>query len=297
MKKFSSFCFLFGSIFLLSQYINPKIKLEQKWDSAKVFKGQIAGASITMRLEYLQYSGWHDKVFSVKGWYYYDRIKKKIPLMGFYNGELMLYNFKKEEDYKKIMTADTFCWMQPCPEYSNYNEFIKITQDSLKIQKGFLTKNHKKYPIKLFTDDLDISPRNEILYLPNGKKYNLRELLDEYGGNKIVSTYIGEKENRIMLYYERDSNFNHQGYCGADVPETGYRLLTFNKNWEVKKFQVYSTNSCLIKTFLNKEYKTKYDYIKAYYVTYLDNSLNLIIVNLKNSTFGSSLVKKNVDSF
>lgn len=297
MKKIFTFCFLLGSIFLFSQYIHPKIRLEKKWDTANTFKGQVAGEAITMRLEFLKHSGWHDKVFSVKGWYYYDRIKKKIPLMGFYNGNLMLYHFKKEEDYEKIKNEETFCWTQPCPEYSDYNEFINITQDSLKIQKGFLTKNHKKYPIKLFTDNLDITPRNELLYLPNGKKYNLRELLDEYGGNKIVSTYIGEKENRIVFFYERTSNFNHQGFCGADVPETGYRLLTFNKNWEVKKIQVYSTNSCLIKTFLNKEYKTKYDYIKAYYVTNHDNSLNLIIVNLKNSTIGSSLVKKNADSF
>lgn len=296
MKKIYTLCFLIGSIFLFSQYIHPSIRLKKSWDSAKTFKGQIAGQAITMHLEYYHHSGWHDKVFTVKGWYYYDRFKKKIPLMGFYNGNLMLYHFKKEGDYKKIMDKELFCWMEPCPSYSNYLEFINIKQNNLKIQKGYMLKNKRRYPLKIYTNLLDITTRNEWLYLPNGTSYNLREIIDEYGGNKIVSTYIGEKENRIMLYYERDSNFNHQGFCGADVPETGYRLLTFNQNWKIKKFQVYSTNSCLVRTNLYKEYKTKYDFIKAYSVHYNGN-LNLIIVNLKNSTFGSCLIRKNYDPF
>lgn len=296
MKKISTFVLLFLSIFLFSQYISPEIKLVRNWETSKTFKGEIAGQPITLHLEYMNHSGWHDKVFSVKGWYYYDRFQKKIDLMGFYNGNFMLYHFNNAKDYDKISSEDLFCWTEPCPKFENYNEFLEIIQDDQKTQKGSMTKDGKKFKLKLKTDDLDITKRNEWLYLPNKKSYNLYDLLDAYGGNEIVSTYSDKKENRIMLSFERDSNFNKHGFCGATPPETGFRLLTFDKNWKIKKFQVYSTNSCLADVTFEEELKTKYDHIKAFYINFND-SRNLLIVNLKNSTFGTRFIRKNFSAF
>ncbi|KMQ72112.1 hypothetical protein [Chryseobacterium koreense] len=294
MKKMITFCFLLGSIFLFAQFIDPKISLQKDWQTSATFKGKVAGQPITMYLEYLGHSGWHDKVFTVKGWYYYDKYKQKIPLMGFYNGNLMLYNFDSEQGFKQISDEESFCWTSPCPEFSNYNEFLQISQGSGKSQNGKMKHNGKQYRIQIFKDDLDITLRNEWLNLPNGKKYNLRRVLDEYGGNEIISTFEDKKENRILFYFERDSNFNKQGFCGASEPETGYRILTFDKHWKIRKFQVYSTNSCLANVFYHKEYKTKYDFVKAFFVVY-ENTLNLLVLNLKNATFSSTVMRYNYD--
>lgn len=298
MKKTLSLSALLLSCFLLSQFTNPKITLTKNWLESETFKGSVAGKNITLHLEHYQNSGWHDKVFSVKGWYHYDQYQQKIPLIGYYNGDLLLYNFG--EDQKKIeqtkFVGDLFCWTEPCPAFSDYKEFLEINQGDGKTQKGKLKIKDKEFTIHLNTDILDVTKRNEWLHLPNGKVYNLIDILDGYGGNELVSTFEDKTENRIMLSFERDSNFNKQGMCGASPPETGYRLLTFDKNWKIKKFEVYSTDSCLADIELMKEMTTKYNYIKAYYLSYND-SLNLLTVNLKNSTFGVKTLKSNYNRY
>ncbi|QOW11021.1 hypothetical protein Q73A0000_11945 [Kaistella flava (ex Peng et al. 2021)] len=298
MKKILSLSTLLLSCFLLSQFINPKITLKKDWVQSETFKGFVAGKNITLHLEHYQISGWHDKVFSVTGWYQYDQYQQKIPLIGYYNGDLLLYNFG--ENQKKIeqtkFVGDLFCWTEPCPAFSDYKEFLEIKQGDGKIQKGKLKIQDKEFTIKLNTQSLDVTSRNEWLHLPNGKVYNLLDILDGYGGNEIVSTFEDKTENRIMLSFERDSNFNKQGMCGASPPETGYRLLTFDKNWKIKEMQVYSTNSCLDDVECMKEMQTKYDYMKAYYL-YFQDSLNLLTINLKNSTFGVKKLRSNYNPY
>lgn len=298
MKNFLSVSLLLVSCFLLSQFTNPKITLTKNWLQSDTFKGSVAGKNITLHLKYYRSSGWHDKVFSVKGWYQYDQYQQQIPLIGYYNGDLMLYNFgddqKKAEQTK--FSGDLFCWTEPCPAFVDYTEFLEIKQGDGKIQKGTLTVKDKVFQIQLDTDLLDVTSRNEWLQLPNGKIHNLVDILDDYGGNEIVSTFEDQTENRIMLSFERDSNFNKQGMCGASPPETGFRLLTFDKQWNIKKMQVYSTNSCLADIECMKEMKTKYDYMKAYYL-YFQDSLNLLTVNLKNSTFGVKKLKSNYSPY
>lgn len=298
MKNVLTFSLLLSTCLILAQFIHPKISLKKDWRENNTFKGSIAGKNITLHLEYSRHSGWHDKVFLVKGWYLYDQYQKKIPLIGYYNGDLMLYNFGENQKNAEqtLFNIDQFCWTEPCPTLSNYAEYLEIKQNEGQVQKGILKIENKIFNVKLNTDLLDVTKRNEWLQLPNGTVINLYDTLDGYGGNTLVSTYEDQKENRIMLYFERDSNFNKQGMCGASEPETGYRLLSFDKNWKMKKFQVYSTNSCLADVELQKEMKTKYNHIKAYYL-YFENSLNLLTVNLKDSTFGIKKLKKNYDPY
>lgn len=298
MKKILFSATLLLSVVLTAQFIDPKISLAKKWQKAETFSGAVGGKKITMHLDYFGFSGWHDKIFSVKGWYQYDQYHKKIPLIGYYNGDLMLYNFGNHQQHteQNKFTTDFFCYTEPCPSFSHYEEFLEIKQGDGQTQKGKLKIKNKEFDILLKTDFLDVTKRNEWLTLPNGKMYNLYDIIDDYGGNKIVSTFEDQKENRIMLYFERDSNFNKQGTCGASPPETGYRLLTFDKNWKLKKFQVYSTESCLANVELIGIMKTKYSHIKAFYLFY-DNALNLLVVNEKNSTFGSRKLRKNYDPY
>ena len=90
MKNVLTFSLLLSTCLILAQFIHPKISLKKDWKENNTFKGSIAGKNITLHLEYSRHSGWHDKVFLVKGWYLYDQYQKKIPLIGYYNGDLML---------------------------------------------------------------------------------------------------------------------------------------------------------------------------------------------------------------
>lgn len=298
VKKYLLLICFFVISCLSAQFNKAKVSLKTDWKEARTFKGSIAGKNITLYLQYGKHSGWHDKVYSVEGYYYYDAIRKKIPLVGFYNGSLMLYNFGVDhlKKSKEVLNEDLFCWTKPCPFYAVFAEYIKISPTDGKVQKGTLDLIYKKYDVNLWSSTLDVTPHDEWLKLPTGKTLNLRELIDEYGGNHLISSYQDKKENRVLLSFERDANFNKQGFCGASPPETGFRLLTFDKQWKIKTMKIFSTSSCITDISFMGEKKTKYNFIKVYYVAYA-NSLHILVVNLENSTFSSKKIKSPYDPF
>jgi len=269
---------------LLSAQNKAGVHLKRDWKTSKIFKGSIAGKPITLNLKYATHSGWNDKAYSVQGYYYYDTFKQKIPLAGFYNGDLLLYNFGAIHSQlsKQLVAEELFCYTLPCPLYEPFKELFKISQSNKNYQKGTLQVNGKEYPVSIKDYYLDVTHRDEWLFLPNGKKHNLR-LLDEFGGNLVIASYEDSRENRVLLQFERDSNFNKQGFCGASPPEKGFRLLTFDKNWKFKSVSSYLLSGCTEDVVFMGEKKSKHIGIKAYYVAQND-ALNLLVVNLRNST-------------
>lgn len=297
MKKYLKFILIILPVLFCAQN-KAGVRLEKAWKTSGIFKGKIAGKPITLYLEYAAHSGWHDKVYAVRGYYWYDAFKEKIPLAGFYSGDLQLYNFGKAhpEMSKRVLSAELFCWTEPCPVYNNATEYISISQSDGKQQKGILQVKGKNFNVTVHNKSLEITPRDEWLVLRNGKKFNLNEIIDAYGGNSVVSSYEDAKENRILLQYERDSNFNKQGFCGASPPEKGFRLLTFDKRWNIKSLIVYSLSSCLADAQFRGEKKTGHKGIKAYYVSHND-ALNLFVVNLRNSTLISKKIVSPFDPY
>lgn len=269
---------------LLSAQNKAGVHLKRDWKTSKIFKGSIAGKPITLNLKYATHSGWNDKVYSVQGYYYYDTFKQKIPLAGFYNGDLLLYNFGAIHSQlsKQLVAEELFCYTLPCPLYEPFKELFKISQSNKNYQKGTLQVNGKEYPVSIKDYYLDVTHRDEWLFLPNGKKHNLR-LLDEFGGNVVIASYEDSRENRVLLQFERDSNFNKQGFCGASPPDKGFRLLTFDKNWKFKAVSSYVLSGCREDAVFMREKKTKHIGIKAYYVAQHE-VLNLLVVNLRNSS-------------
>lgn len=97
MKKILSLLFSLSLTFLLCQ----KIELKKVIDCSQIFKGKIAGNPVTMQLSYDGIIDCHQYQHFVKGWYYYDKYKKKIPLTGVYDlANLHLYNFGSQQDKK-----------------------------------------------------------------------------------------------------------------------------------------------------------------------------------------------------
>ena len=113
MKKIITIVLTFLFIYVPSQDKKEYVYLTRQTDSARTFKWAIAGKPVTFFLQYEVNSDCSMYFYSVKGWYYYDNYRIKIPLLGYYNGNSffiisrkmmkknLFINFRQENLYQK----------------------------------------------------------------------------------------------------------------------------------------------------------------------------------------------------
>jgi len=261
MKKLFTFLILFNSIFAFCQ----KIELKSVTDSSQIFKGEIAGMPVTMQLNYKGIVDCSQYQHFVEGWYYYDKYQKKIALSGIYDhGNLYLYNFgkKQKQNFKtlqeKITSPQKIEKTDSIAKTLKPKEIIEFKNgNSGKEIMGNFYLGNKIHDAKLFTKNNMIYRFNNYLILPNNKKINTFDFIDKHGGNELVSYKSDQSGNRILLYFERTSNFNACGMCGASDGEKGYRVLYFTSTWNYKKYEEFLTESCLENIYETKKTTTK----------------------------------------
>lgn len=192
--------------------------------------------------------------YFVDGWYYYDKYQKKIPLTGVYDyGKLSLYNFGAQQKInskifkEKITSPQTVEKTNEIAQLLTPKEYISFNQDETKENtiQGNIYLDKKTYPARLFTSNDMIYRYNNYLILPNNKKINTFDFINQYGGNELISYTSGENRNRVLLYFEHSSNLNACGRCGASEGEKGYRVLYFTKDWNYKNYEKFLIESCL----------------------------------------------------
>jgi hypothetical protein len=250
MKKLFILLFSLSITYFLCQ----KVELKKVTDSSQIFKGEIAGNPITIQLNFDGIIDCNQYQHFVKGWYYYDKYKKKIPLTGVYDlANLYLYNFGNQQDknskilHKNIVNLQLIAkidsLMKPLQpketlifkgDYSNKKEVV-----------GSVSIGNKNYSSKLYTKDSRIYRFNNYLILPNNKKINTYDFINPIGGNELISYASDKSGNRILLYFEEVSNFNFCGMCGAGDGEKGYRILYFTNDWNFKSHDDFLTESCI----------------------------------------------------
>lgn len=290
MKKVLILLFFFKFIFNYCQ----KIELKSVTDSSQTFKGEIGGNAITMELNFDGIIDCHQYQHFVKGWYYYDKYKKKIPLTGVYNlANLYLYNFGNQQNkssnflHENILNLQLVAKTDSIAKVLKPKEMIILKSDysnKKNISGNFYIEN-KIYPAELFTKDSRIYRLNNYLILPNNKKINTYNLINPLGGNKLIS-YISDKSgNRVLLYFEEVSNFNFCGMCGASDGEKGYRILSFTNNWNFKNYEDFLIESCRENIYSNKITKNKNSKILKFSFDKTKNSPAYILtVDVKNTT-------------
>ncbi|CAD0222833.1 hypothetical protein [Chryseobacterium sp. JV274] len=250
MKKI--FILLFS--LTLSFFLCQKVELKKVTDSSQIFKGEIAGVPITMQLHFAGIADCSLYQYFVDGWYYYDKYQKKIPLTGVYDyGKLSLYNFGAQQKInskifkEKITSPQTVEKTNEIAQLLTPKEYISFNQDETKENtiQGNIYLDKKTYPARLFTSNDMIYRYNNYLILPNNKKINTFDFINQYGGNELISYTSGENRNRVLLYFEHSSNLNACGRCGASEGEKGYRVLYFTKDWNYKNYEKFLIESCL----------------------------------------------------
>jgi hypothetical protein len=206
----------------------------------KILKGYIDKYSITIYLKFKNYSNNHLGVYSVEGWYYYDKVKSKIPLTGIYEySELVLYNFETPERNSELLNFEITKknhW-EDVKYYKNiedYNEKIVITKS-----ESYWRKNEKKLELRLNDDNFKIRNVNEILLLNPDISFDLHN----FGSWTWSFEIFAQKSNKIILKYSHPSRLYVQGRCGAALEE-GLIFLEFSNKNKLIQFEKFIINSC-----------------------------------------------------
>lgn len=255
------------SLFIFSQ---NNFKVVEKNETSAILKGTIGGSPITMYLENKEIIDCDSNDTYIDGWYYYDKYKIKISLSGFSNNcDMKLFNYGKNHlaKIKTIKEKVTSSTIDSLYENFNYQEELKFDRclyDDKKIKhwKGSFEKGRKKAEIIINSDDIHVGKEQEYFKLPNSKQIDLRMIFSGYGGNQFFSIKQDINENRAIFYFHSISNHNACGMCGASDGEKGYRIIYFDKNWNIKNKEEFTTESCLRNIYNSKITKKTNSLIK-----------------------------------
>lgn len=244
MKRVALFLLLFPFNLVFAQQKDALIEVRT---DEREFRGSINEKyAITVYLKYYQSSGEHMGVYSVKGWYYYDNIQKKIPLVGLYDGDLTLFVFKQKEKQDSILEfkyGSTNLWegLELLKGISGFDEKMIYGSDV----KEWITPT-KTLPMAWWSEDLSVERNTAYIKTAQNKelKYiDLDEMLGYVNGCELIHSIHTATENSFLLKYEYGSNPYVQGRCGAGTEE-GYIVLKYDGSYNFLSVQNAELYSC-----------------------------------------------------
>lgn len=246
MKSFFfSFC-LFVTFICHSQ--QKSISLQHIRTLDKVLNGSIDGKyDITIYLKVENFSDDHTHVFSVKGWYYYNNVKKNIPLAGVYSPQngLTLFNITDKIQEKKILELDFpggVIWekLDAIEAFKGYNEKFAI---SMSEKENAWYANSKKLSLQIHNLENSFLISDLNLLKMDKTVINLSNYILYHKDFEIISKKTTPNETRLLLKYEELGNPNIQGMCGA-AEDFGYIILAFNNKNELTYLNEIEIDNC-----------------------------------------------------
>lgn len=252
MKKITVLLFSILSVF---SYAQTNWSLEPNIEKNNYFllEGTIGDYPITMYLERTynfcgehQNNSWNAR--GLRGWYYYDKIKKKIPLVGAMKCSDPNY-FTKIYVPENILDTlnSTTC------ELNNYKELFESNKCFSFDKMSWESKSSNKYlPVQLsdkhsFSYETDVTLSLQLAGLELAD-FNLTELTKNILIDKVE--VVSKKELNTDFYaiikFSNRSNpgSNGGGQCGAGV-EKFLGFMKINNELELEDFYFYETHSCV----------------------------------------------------
>jgi len=247
MKKNILLFFFLTTLTCFSQQKN--ISIESFRTNDRIFYGSIDEKyDITIYLKVENFSEDHLYVYSVKGWYYYNKVKKNIPLVGVFNPMtgLTLFNTTDKIFEQKILNFDFsgVVWdkLDEIETFKNYNEKIFISNNPK--ENNTWSNNTKNLKITINNELEAIYVFEDFKFLKIGSsKINLSKYNLNYNDLKIISKKISTSETRLLLKYEQSGNPNIQGMCGG-ATDFGYIILVINNKNELIQFEEIEIENC-----------------------------------------------------
>ncbi|MNJ86206.1 hypothetical protein D3C87_36950 [compost metagenome] len=251
MKLFIAACFLFLGLTSLNAQ-EKKVYIDKFKITDQVIRGMIDEKyAITL---YLKFESYFDDGMShtVSGWYYYDHVKKKIPLVGIWSGKFILYQFADKERTDSILnftSSVSSMWevMDDLGNRSGYLEKFEFDYEEY-AYKGTWKNEKKELKVAFNYGDIELTDRNEFLVLQfsnqNKKHIALKQFGPYYYGYSIFADKIDASGCKVLLEYEVNSRANPNGMCGAGE-EIGYLLLIFDSKGTLLDYRTEDIESCL----------------------------------------------------
>lgn len=252
MKIVITFLVLFFSFSALKAQ-EKKIYIEDFTINDQIIHGVIDGKyPVTMYLKFEEYSPENWLFYSITGWYYYDNIKKKIPLVGIYSGGLTLYSFtdqSRADSIKHLVSPVANPWesVDELMGRSGFNEkFVFDYKDYQYI--GTWENEQKQLNVSFSVSEINLDKAQEFLVIPvqNGdpKHIDLRQFGPMNNGYSIFASKHDASGSKVILKYEVSSTANPNGMCGAGF-EIGYVLLSFDLKGTLSDYRLEDVESCL----------------------------------------------------
>jgi len=209
--------------------------------------------AITIFLKAHKWSEDHAGIYSVKGWYWYDSKKIKIPVVGIWDGALTLFHFSDANQQSRVLEfisdeTDIYSQVEDLKRILKFEE--KFTFDYKDGKKfGQWEKGNRKLTVATASDeDFQIAKTHEFLRIQTGKTTFYDIDLYAFGLYKtdfsLVGYYLSKNENRVLLSYEFQSRPYAPGMCGAGT-EKGYVTLRLDGGFGLLSFETVETESCL----------------------------------------------------
>lgn len=214
----------------------------------KVFTGQINNKyDITMYLRFHTHSGEHQYIYSVKGYYYYDRVGTPIPIVGVYDGDLTLYVIDDAKQRDAILEFDSggmnfWDQMTKLKNLDKYREKFVIQEGEMKWKSG-----EKELGLTIYQGDWSVLNEKEYLEVRDGASeyhINLGEIGLYEKNFTLVTSKAVNNEMRVLLKFDFNSMPNYNGMCGAGS-EVGFIILSFNNQDELLKIDRVLIESCI----------------------------------------------------
>lgn len=247
--KFLMFLFLLVTLHVFGQ---KEPKIERLVINDQIIHGTIDEKyPITIYLHFHAYSPDNYSFYSVDGWYYYDNMKKKIPLVGIYSGDLVLYQFENKSSCDSVLklegSGDNYMeHFDKLLEKTNYKERFQVSYEDYQY-KGKWDNHKKSLPLTFHTSEIDVDVLKEYLKVAFGAdktySYDLAQIGEAYYDYSIYAWKYVEGKYRLILHYETASSANPNGMCGAGV-EAAYVYLEINKEGQILEFKEEVVESC-----------------------------------------------------
>lgn len=287
MKKF---ILTFSLIFIAVANLfgqDVKVSLDKITTDEKLFTGRIDGQyEITLYLKFHEFSPEHGRIYSLSGWYYYDKIKTKIPLVGIYDGTLTLYVFKSKEKQDTVLNfkkEGKGFWndLQDLKNMEGFDEKFIYSNDVSDIIGEWISGT-KSLNLEIFGSDISVYNEAEYLKIQNSSVIKSVKIYDLgiFDREFTLVNYISSKNGtKILLKYDYLSNLFVNGMCGAGE-EIGYIVLKYDNSFILTDKQRVEIESCYNGTYSEAIKGTNKD-VKTYKVTDKDNKTKKVTINEK----------------
>jgi hypothetical protein len=283
-------------LFITSFSFAQKVEIISIESNDRLLRGHIADEyPITMYLKVAHASDNVGYIYSVQGWYQYDKVGTPIPLSGIWTGsELHLFTSDDSKFLQNILNF-TYDDGKEKKYLDNYlYELESFTAKLPEVKERFHLKfeehritgdwksNGKRFWVSINGSNRQIVKEVDYLKLPNGSYFELSNLgIPSRADFEILASANNGKN--LILNYAYHANLNYNGRCGG-ATTSGKVGLVFDHGYQLSSYTNAEFENCYIELSVDDLQKISESVTHYKIIDYSSNNTETYIVDTKNAT-------------